>query len=301
MAKTTTAKAPKKAKKAAKAVKAVAKGCSQGRQEKKAGREDRGAADALWKLAEHPMVGELLAIGATARRSLPSRKGRARARKSRFEPGRQGAGKAAAAAIGARLISEFSRRAQGRQEEGHKASQGGQGPQKRKPGAADVALRNQFPACGRRDRVAAMRLDRHPAALGEPACLCHAAATADPDPPHRAGRRRRGRTDGRRGGRPPTSPASTLARRRQGRSILASIAFSAARSVSTNVACAAPRDRASSPRLRCRHRGPPPEAPRSCRGGWRASRTASRASGRRSAGSTCPPARPASGRATPRR
>ena len=108
MAKTTTAKAPKKLKKAAKAVKAVAKATPRADKKKKAGGKAKGAADALWKLAEHPMVAELLAIGATAAVAAiaeGSGKGKKKTASSRAV---KEAGKAAAAAIGARLISEFA-------------------------------------------------------------------------------------------------------------------------------------------------------------------------------------------------
>ena len=69
MAKATTAKGPKKVKKsgrsAAKSGKATAKAGPDTR--KKGGKSKaRDAADALWKLADHPLVGELLAVGATA-------------------------------------------------------------------------------------------------------------------------------------------------------------------------------------------------------------------------------------------
>ena len=65
MAKPTT-KTPKAKKKVAKAVKAVAKAAAPKPAKKKPAKKSKGTADALWKLAEHPLVGELLAIGATA-------------------------------------------------------------------------------------------------------------------------------------------------------------------------------------------------------------------------------------------
>ena len=109
MAKATTAKAPKAKKKATKPAKAVAlqaKPDSSKKGGKKKSKSKEGL-DALWKLAEHPLVGELLAIGATAavaalaEDSISKKKhGGTKAAKS--------AGKAAAAAIGARLISEFA-------------------------------------------------------------------------------------------------------------------------------------------------------------------------------------------------
>jgi hypothetical protein len=110
MAKTTTAKAPKKVKKATKsavkAVKAVAKPKSDGN--RKGGQSKaKDAADALWKLAEHPLVGELLAIGATAAVAAIA-EGSGKSKKKASTKAVKAAGKAAAAAIGARLISEFA-------------------------------------------------------------------------------------------------------------------------------------------------------------------------------------------------
>lgn len=109
MAKTTTAKAPKKVKKAVKAVKAVAKAAApKADKKKKAGGKTRGAADALWKLAEHPMVAELLAIGATAAVAAIAEGSGKGKKKTASRRAVKEAGKAAAAAIGARLISEFA-------------------------------------------------------------------------------------------------------------------------------------------------------------------------------------------------
>jgi len=107
MAKATTAKAPKKVKKANKsAVKAVAKPKFGG---KRTGGQSKAkdAADALWKLAEHPLVGELLAIGATAAVAAIA-EGSGKGKKKASTKAVKAAGKAAAAAIGARLISEFA-------------------------------------------------------------------------------------------------------------------------------------------------------------------------------------------------
>ena len=109
MAKAKTAVAPKKVKKAAKAVKAVAKTAPKGAKKKKDGKKTKGAADALWKLAEHPLVGELLAIGATAAVAAIAEKGLGKdKKKTASSRAVKEAGKAAAAAIGARLISEFA-------------------------------------------------------------------------------------------------------------------------------------------------------------------------------------------------
>ena len=83
------------------------KGADGGKRKASGSSKSSNAADALMKLAEHPIVADLIAVGATAAvaaivksKSDPSNKaGSARAVKS--------AGKAAAAAIGARLVDEF--------------------------------------------------------------------------------------------------------------------------------------------------------------------------------------------------
>lgn len=106
MAKAKTAAAPRKRKESTKPGKALAK--SAPKTKKKGGRtRAKDAADALWKLAEHPMVAELLAVGATAAVAAiadASGKGKKKASSKAVKA----AGKAAAAAIGARLISEFA-------------------------------------------------------------------------------------------------------------------------------------------------------------------------------------------------
>lgn len=109
MAKAKTAAAPKKVKKGANAVRAVAKTAPKAEKKKKGGKSKaKDAADALWKLAEHPLVGELLAIGATAAvAAIAEGSGKAKKKIASNEAVKQ-AGKAAAAAIGARLISEFA-------------------------------------------------------------------------------------------------------------------------------------------------------------------------------------------------
>ena len=85
MAKAKTATAPKKVKKAAKAVKAVAKAAPKAVKKNKAGKsKTKNAADALWKLAEHPMVAELLAIGATAAVAEIAEQGFARRQEGQF-------------------------------------------------------------------------------------------------------------------------------------------------------------------------------------------------------------------------
>ena len=61
MAKAKTAAAPKAKKKVAKVVRAVAKAAPKSKR-KTVKKAAGNAADALWKLADHPLVGELLAI-----------------------------------------------------------------------------------------------------------------------------------------------------------------------------------------------------------------------------------------------
>ena len=109
MAKATT-KAAKPKKKPAKASKAVAKTAPVGDKTKKGGGKARSAGDALWKLAEHPLIGELLAVGATAAVAAIAEQGFAKKPGGSKANARavKTAGKAAAAAIGARLISEFA-------------------------------------------------------------------------------------------------------------------------------------------------------------------------------------------------
>lgn len=60
------------------------------------------AADALFKLAEHPIVADLIAVGATAAVAAIVK---SKSDKSRHAV--KDAGKAAASAIGARLVEEF--------------------------------------------------------------------------------------------------------------------------------------------------------------------------------------------------
>ena len=107
MAKAKTAAAPKKVKKAAKAAKAVAKAAPKAAKKAKVKAKAKDAADALWKLAEHPLVGELLAVGASAA-VVALAEGGLSGKKKASSKAVKDAGKAAAAAIGARLISEFA-------------------------------------------------------------------------------------------------------------------------------------------------------------------------------------------------
>lgn len=83
-----------------------------GKKKKKGEADDHGAFDALAKLADHPLIAELIAVGATAAVAAIAEKGLS----SKTVAGAQGggktavkaAGKAAAAAIGRRLVSEFN-------------------------------------------------------------------------------------------------------------------------------------------------------------------------------------------------
>src|SRR5687768_3708243 len=114
MAKAKTAGAPKARKKSAKAGKAVALNAAPAAKKNKGGKSRSSTAkgvDALWKLAEHPLVSELLAIGATAavatiagQTAGKTAKGK---KKGASKAALTAAGTAAAAAIGERLISEF--------------------------------------------------------------------------------------------------------------------------------------------------------------------------------------------------
>ena len=108
MAKATTAKAPKAKKKTAKAVKAVAKAAPKAKTKKASNKPSGNAADALWKLADHPLVSEIIAIGATAAVAAIAQQGLTKSKKGGSTKAVKEAGKAAAAAIGARLISEFA-------------------------------------------------------------------------------------------------------------------------------------------------------------------------------------------------
>ncbi len=107
MAKAKTAAAPKKkAKKAAKvvALKAKPAGAKKAKKVKSKG----NAADALWKLAEHPLVGEVLAAGAMAAVAAIAESGLTHKHKKGISSKAvKDAGKAAAAAIGLRLITEL--------------------------------------------------------------------------------------------------------------------------------------------------------------------------------------------------
>lgn len=66
-----------------------------------------GAADALLKLAEHPIVADLIAVGATAAVAAIVKSKNDQSSKAGSGKAVKEAGKAAAAAIGARLVEEF--------------------------------------------------------------------------------------------------------------------------------------------------------------------------------------------------
>jgi hypothetical protein len=108
MAKAAT-KAPKAKKSVKKAVKAVAKAAPKSKR-KTVKKVANNAADALWKLADNPLIGEMLAIGAGAAVAALAESGIAGKGKNKKISSKaiKGAGKAAAAAIGARLVSEFT-------------------------------------------------------------------------------------------------------------------------------------------------------------------------------------------------
>ena len=65
------------------------------------------AADALLKLAEHPIVADLIAVGATAAVAAIVKSKSDKAGKTGSARAVKDAGKAAAAAIGARIVDEF--------------------------------------------------------------------------------------------------------------------------------------------------------------------------------------------------
>jgi hypothetical protein len=109
MAKAKTAAAPKPKKKTSKATRAVTLKAAPAGAKKKQGKKPKAdGLDMLWKLAEHPLVGELLAIGATAAVAAIADQAGDKGKKHRSSKAVKAAGKAAAAAIGARLISEFA-------------------------------------------------------------------------------------------------------------------------------------------------------------------------------------------------
>jgi len=158
MAKTKTdagkSKPKKKAKSAGKGSGVTIKGKAR---KSKSGKAQNGF-DALAKLAEHPIVSDLIAIGATAAVAAIASGMSSKSGKSSGKAVKD-AGKAAAAAIGARLMSEFKAVKDSAAEAKAKESKA--------KGAAGVALGLQFKR-SRIDRRAAFGLDRHPRARREP-------------------------------------------------------------------------------------------------------------------------------------
>lgn len=113
MAKAKTAAAPKKKKKAAhpKGVKVKVK-LDAGKKGSKKGKSkaDGKGFEALIKLADHPLVADLLAVGAMAAVAAIADKGfsgKSKDKKGGSSQAVKAAGTAAAAAIGKRLITEF--------------------------------------------------------------------------------------------------------------------------------------------------------------------------------------------------
>ena len=111
MAKSTTAATPKKKKKkAAKPMKLAGAPKSEKKSKAKARGTARDGFDTLKKLADHPLVADLLAVGAMAAVAAIAEggiSGKGKGKKSGSTRAVKDAGKAAAAAIGKRLITEF--------------------------------------------------------------------------------------------------------------------------------------------------------------------------------------------------
>ena len=111
MAKAATAEAPKKKKKSS--AKPVALKARPEGKKKKDGKKKGKAKDgfdALLKLADHPLVADLLAVGAMAAVAAIAEQGfsgKSQGRAGGSSKAVKDAGKAAAAAIGKRLITEF--------------------------------------------------------------------------------------------------------------------------------------------------------------------------------------------------
>ena len=109
MAKKATAAGDKpKAKKAKSGKSPKAEAASKGAKKAKKAKSSKStnAADVVFKLAEHPIVAELIAIGATAAVAAIAKGAADKSGKSNSRAVKD-AGKAAAAAIGARLVDEF--------------------------------------------------------------------------------------------------------------------------------------------------------------------------------------------------
>ncbi len=111
MAKAKKAAEPKPKKKSAKGGKS---GKAQGARPSGKANSGSSAVDALWKIADHPLVGELVAIGASAAVAAIAQQNLGTGKKQGSGKAVKEAGKAAAAAIGARLISEFAEQKAGK-------------------------------------------------------------------------------------------------------------------------------------------------------------------------------------------
>ena len=104
MAKAKTTAAPTKKKSAAPKGVTIKVKAKTGKKAKKAGTK---GFETLTKLADHPLIGELLAVGAMAAVAAIAEKSAGKAKASSSSQAVKAAGKAAAAAIGARLLSEI--------------------------------------------------------------------------------------------------------------------------------------------------------------------------------------------------
>jgi hypothetical protein len=110
MAKTKAADAPKKKKKSAAAKGASLKAATKGGKNKGKSKSDGKGFETLMKLADHPLVADLLAVGAMAAVAAIAEQGfsgKSKGKTSGSSKAVKDAGKAAAAAIGKRLITEF--------------------------------------------------------------------------------------------------------------------------------------------------------------------------------------------------
>ena len=110
MAKTKAADAPKKKKKSAAAKGASLKAATKGGKNKGKSKSDGKGFETQMKLADHPLVADLLAVGAMAAVAAIAEQGfsgKSKGKTSGSSKAVKDAGKAAAAAIGKRLITEF--------------------------------------------------------------------------------------------------------------------------------------------------------------------------------------------------
>jgi len=110
MVKTKAADAPKKKKKSAAAKGASLKAATKGGKNKGKSKSDGKGFETLMKLADHPLVADLLAVGAMAAVAAIAEQGfsgKSKGKTSGSSKAVKDAGKAAAAAIGKRLITEF--------------------------------------------------------------------------------------------------------------------------------------------------------------------------------------------------